>query len=249
MLSQLQLDFGEDFSTKTDIRLANHPKSKVVHPTDITAFIENFLPEYKEGFMDGTLTEGQFFLPRLEAVHNVKPEQLVPFSAVMSTRQVSDFHTFHFFLHDYQFERFWKNPSQYLPYLQKFTYGIGTDFSMYLWMHPAEQLINCCRNRLLTFLLQKQGFTIIPDACFGNLESLNWAFDGLPMHSVIALTTQGCIHNGVAKQTLLNGLHKLVRLKKPEQILVYGKFPEQWLDKFPVEIVIMPTFTSKWRAC
>ena len=51
----------------------------------------------------------------------------------------------------------------------------------------------------------------------GDTESLSWAFDGIPEKSVLSITTQGCLRNGyLCKQSLLNGLHELIRIKKPE---------------------------------
>lgn len=37
----------------------------------------------------------------------------------------------HFFLDDYQFERIWRKPDQYLPMLQQFRYVMTPDFSLY----------------------------------------------------------------------------------------------------------------------
>jgi len=117
-------------------------------------------------------------------------------------------------------------------------HGIGPDFSKYLYMHPAEAIINCCRNRLLTFFLQKQGITVIPNVCFGNEQTFTWAFDGLPEHSILALTSQSCMLENVSKRTLINGIHELDRQKHPKLLYVYGMFPEKWKGKFGMEIEV-----------
>ncbi|MBQ6472947.1 MAG: DUF4417 domain-containing protein [Victivallales bacterium] len=250
-MHQLLLDYGEEFlpnpsSSKTNSRR----RQLLVQPSDISDFLSLFLSEYREGILDGTLSEGRFRFPKLDAIHNVNPAKLVPFSAVKSLLnkgKADNLPFFHFYIHDFQFERIWRNPPAYLRILRKIGRGIPPDFSAYLNMHPAEQLINCLRNRLLAFLLQSQGMDIIPNACFGDLNSLEWAFDGLPMNSVLAVTTQGCMRNKVAKHTLLCGLHELDRVKQPERLYVYGEFPQQWRDKFSMEIVCLDTFVSKWR--
>lgn len=249
---QLELDLGEAFTLPDKATPPDKRDRRRVYPTDITRFIDHFLPEYREGLRNGTLTEGPFRFPKLEAVHNVEPRTLVPFNAVMSfSRQdVDQFTFFHFFVHDYQFERMWAQPDKYLPFLKQIGQGIGPDYSMYLYMHPAELIINKTRNFLAAFYLQKHGLPLIPNACCGDAQTLDWAFDGLPEHSVLALSSQSCMKDGIAKQALLNGIHTLVRQKHPEKLLVYGDFPDQWKDKFGVEIDTLPTFASKWRrAC
>ncbi|MBQ7651699.1 MAG: DUF4417 domain-containing protein [Victivallales bacterium] len=248
IITQLQFDYGEQYVLEESKNQRVHRNPDKVYPDDITYFLDKYLSEYKEDILSGKLSEGIFSMPKLDAVHNVEPKELVPFNAVMSLspKDICSFLFFHFFQHDYQFERIWKNPTHYLPFLLRIGQGIGPDFSMYLYMHPAEAIINCCRNRLLTFYLQKQGLTIIPNVCFGDEQTLSWAFDGLPENSILALTSQSCLLDNVAKRSLLNGIHKLVRDKHPELLYVYGLFPDVWKDKFGVEIKTLPTFCSKW---
>ncbi len=246
---QLYFDF---FKQEDKISQTPPPYERLrarVQPTDISTFMDRFLPEYREEILNGSLGVDPFGLPRLEAVHDVTPEKLIPFHAVMSLdmTKVSAFDFFHFFLHDYQFERMWKNPEKYLPFLLKIGQGIGPDFSMYLNMHPMEQMLNWSRNTLLTFFLQKNGLTVIPNACFGSEKTLDWAFAPLPEHSILALSTQSCLRDNVAKRNLLNGIHELDRQKHPERLYINGKFPEKWMDKFDVEICVLPTFSSKWE--
>ncbi len=249
MVRQLFLDYGDH-----SLMVANSTSTKKkavdqVYPSDITRFMEKNLPEYMEDILNGKLSEGMFRFPKLDAVHDIEPVALVPFNAIMSlsNNDIAQFRFFHFFQYDYQFNRYWSHPDIYVPFLLKIGQGIGPDFSMYLGMHPAEAIINCCRNRLMVFYMQKKGLVIIPNVCFGDEQTLAWAFDGLPEHSVLALTSQGCMKNNIAKRSLLNGIHELVRKKHPEMLYVYGNFPEQWRDKFDVEIRTLLTFSSKWR--
>ena len=249
MQEQLFLNYGNQINLTTNTISLKKQATDRVYPSDITRFMEKHLPEYMEDILNGTLSEGYFRFPRLEAVHNVEPKSLVPFNAVMSLtkNEIAQFPFFHFFVHDYQSNRAWSHLDDYMPFLLKIGQGIGPDYSMYLGMHPAEAIINCCRNRLMVFYMQKKGLVIIPNVCFGDEQTLAWAFDGLPEHSILALTSQSCILDNVAKRSLLNGIHELIRRKHPELLYVYGHFPEQWKDKFGVEIRTLPTFSSKWR--
>lgn len=188
---------------------------------------------------------GKYDMPVLQPIHDVTPENLVPFHLAKTTKN-AERKWFHFYEDDYQFERIWNRPEQYLPMLKKFAGGIGTDFSIYLDMPRAQQIWNCWRNRAMTYQLQQSGMRIIPNVGWSDTESLEWAFDGIPENSVLAVTSQGCMgHDYVCKQSFLNGLHELVRQKHPEIIFVYGRFPEEWKKRFPVPIITLHTFSEE----
>lgn len=60
----------------------------------------------------------------------------------------------HFFLDDYQFERFWRMPERYLYALEKCPLVIGPDFSLYTDFPAPIQHWNHYRNQFRQFLLQ-----------------------------------------------------------------------------------------------
>ena len=100
----------------------------------------------------------------------------------------------------------------------------------------------------MAFFLQSRMENIIPNACWGDMESLEWAFDGLPENSILALTTHGWLRGtSESKRILVNGLHELVRTKHPTKLLIYGRFPEEWKARFPVPIETLKSFSDeKW---
>ena len=93
----------------------------------------------------------------------------------------------HFFLDDYQFERFWRMPERYLYALEKCPLVIGPDFSLYTDFPAPIQHWNHYRNQLLTAWLQHKD----------------------------------------ALQGLLRGVAELIRQTEPEELLVYGKVPQE----------------------
>ncbi len=191
---------------------------------------------------------GKYDMPTLKPCLCAKPRNPIPFHMAKSANATSD-RWFHFFEDDYQFERIWNRPESYLMMLKRFEGGITPDFSMYIDMPKAQQIWNCWRNRAMAYWMQNNGLNVIPNACWGDEESLNWAFDGLPSDSVLALTTQGCMQKtDYRKQILVNGIHELIRQKHPIKIVIYGTFPNSWLERFSVPIDILPTF-SKERWC
>ena len=189
--------------------------------------------------------EGKYDMPVVKPVHNVEPVNLLPFHIALSNN-TPDQHWYHFYEDDYQFERFWKCPSKYIPLLSRFTGGIGPDYSLYLGMPRSQQIWNCWRNKVMTFHMQKKGLLVIPNVGWSDESSYDWAFDGLPSNSVLSITTQGCMGNDYeCKRSLLNGLYELARRKHPEKLIVYGSFPEAWRDRFSMPIVVLNTFSQE----
>jgi len=199
--------------------------------------------------INGADFTGRYDFPVLAAVHNVEPHDLVPFHMAKTTKNPNG-SWFHFYEDDYQFERIWKHPTQYMGLLRKFEGGISTDFSMYLDMPKGQQIWNCWRNRVMAYYMQRAGITIIPNVGWSDEESLSWAFDGIPENSVLSITTQGCMGNDYyTKQSLLNGLHELSRKKHPEKLIVYGSFPDAWRERFPMPVLVIKSFAEeKWGA-
>ena len=195
----------------------------------------------------GAEFEGYYDMPKLQPVHNLDPFGLVPFHLCKSVPDPEK-HWFDFYEDDYQFERFWNKPSTYLPILKRFAGGISPDFSIYIDMPRSQQIWNCWRNRVMAYHLQQNGITVIPNVGWSDEKSLGWAFDGLPSNSILAITTQGCMGKDYyCKQSLLNGIHELVLQKHPEKLVVYGIFPDAWLERFPMPIVVFDTFSQeKW---
>ena len=195
--------------------------------------------------LHGATLVGIYGMPQLEPCNATNVCNPIAFHIANATTQTQG-HWYHFFEYDYQIERMWNRPTDYLEKLRRFDGGISPDYSMYVDMPGALQVWNCWRNRTMAYWMQKQGLNVIPNACWGDEQSLTWAFDGLPQYSALAFTTQGCMQRtNRCKQVLVNGIHELIRQKHPTQLFVYGKFPEEWLNRFSVPIIVLPTFSDE----
>lgn len=133
----------------------------------------------------------------------------------------------HFFLDDYQFERFWRQPERYLGALAKFPLVIGPDFSLYTDFPQPLQRWNHYRNQLLTAWLQHRGVCAIPAASWAGPASFGWCFDGLSPGGAVAISTVGCLVHREATQGLLDGTEQLLRQVRPDEVLLYGSVPPQ----------------------
>lgn len=123
----------------------------------------------------------------------------------------------HFFLDDYQFERFWRQPQRYLAALAKCPLVIGPDFSLYTDFPAPLQRWNHYRNQLLTAWLQQQGVCAIPAAGWADDASFDWCFDGISPGGAVAVSTVGCLVHRQTEAGFLAGLEELLRQRKQHE--------------------------------
>ena len=73
-------------------------------------------------------------------------------------------------------------------------------------------------------MMERERILTIPVASWTDEESFEWCFDGLPHHSVIAISSNGCLKGEckTAKETFIKGVFELNRRKSPVTILICG---------------------------
>lgn len=173
-----------------------------------------------ENLIDGAELTGMYDFPVLRPVDFV-PKAVIPFSAAISERHPRG-KWVHFFVDDSYFERVWNQPERYFQILQYFDGIITPDFSSYLDMPKPCQIWNRYRNRALAYYYQSKGLKIIPTVGWSDEESYSWCFDGLPEHSTLAVSTNGCFFPE-GKQFYTAGMVEMERRLKPNRIIVVGR--------------------------
>lgn len=130
----------------------------------------------------------------------------------------------HFFLDDYQFERVWKEPNKYIPYLQKFKYVVAPDFSLYTDHPKAVQIFNHYRKHWCARYWQDHGVNVIPCMCWSTPDSFEWCFDGEPRNSVVCVSMIGAFgnHPDNNKAGWMNGYNEMIKQLNPSQIVLFG---------------------------
>lgn len=128
----------------------------------------------------------------------------------------------HFFLHDYQFERVWNYPDRYIDMLSKFKFVLSPQFSTYEDMPLITRMFNVYRNRWCGRYWQDYGIKVIPTFAWGGDENFDWCIDGLPKHSIIAVSTMGDGRWGGYK-SIYKLWDNLLNKLEPRTILLYGK--------------------------
>lgn len=131
----------------------------------------------------------------------------------------------HFFLDDYRFrDAVWCNLEKTTISISKFDYVYTPDLS--LWRDlPTDfyNRANIYRTRFIGAYWQKCGYNVIPTASWGNLSSFSYCFEGLPMHSVVAVSGMGNRKSKDAFNLWCYGLRRLEEAKAPILIIVYGE--------------------------
>lgn len=184
---------------------------------------------FKSHYWSGAEFIGKFEFVKLSPtiVRNLPEENnVISFSEIFSSKYKSKLNKYwvDMFNDDIVIERFWKNPEKYLPILKKSIGVIASDYSVMKGMLLTDNIYNVQRNRITAFLLEREGITTIPVASWYDEDSYNWCFDGLPHHSIIAVSSNGCLrgNSNTAKKDFINGVLKLNEIKKPYKIVICG---------------------------
>ncbi len=131
----------------------------------------------------------------------------------------------HFFLDDYQFERFWRQPERYLNALAKFPMVLGPTFSLYTDFPAPIQRWNHYRNQFLAAWLQANGVCCIQAPGWAGPDSYGWCFDGLSKGGAVAISSLGTGVHSSTKDAFRQGFAAMLDACEPEEILFYGKVP------------------------
>lgn len=151
-----------------------------------------------------------------------------------------------FYEHDEKFERFWRNPKQYLDKLKKFKGVITPDFSLYRNMPLVMQMWNTYRGRALAFWLQDNGIEIIPNVRFNDERTYEFCFDGIEKNKTVAVGTHGCLKSREDKKIFKAGLCELVKRLAPQTIIVYGSAPDSIFTQYRVAGINIIVFESEF---
>lgn len=128
----------------------------------------------------------------------------------------------HFFLDDYRFENVWTQPDRHIERLRRYRVALSPDFSMYTDMPYALQIYNHYRKHWLSAYWQRLGICVIPTIAWSDERSFDFCFDGVPMHSVVAVSSVGCMKNREAKAAFITGYNAMMQILKPCAVLYYG---------------------------
>lgn len=188
---------------------------------------------------------GDYGIPQIEPC-DVVPEKLIGFNYVASSKLESNAGV-HFFIDDYQFERVWRRPESYVGCLSKYKCVLTPDYSLYVDMSIAVQIWNVYRSRLIGSFFQSNGIDVVPTLQWSDARSFDFAFDGLPNNSTVAVSAIGANRSSYSKMLWLDGMNEAIDRLSPNRVLVYGDIPDY---QFPssIEVVRYKSFVSELRS-
>ena len=129
----------------------------------------------------------------------------------------------HFFIDDYQFERLWNSPAQYLDVLRGYDCVLTPDFSLYMDMPDPMQQWNRYRSAALGKYWADNGLSVVPTLSWAQPSSYAFCFKGIPKRSTVATSTVGVARDKDAQEAWRDGMREAMKRLEPSRVLLYGK--------------------------
>lgn len=148
------------------------------------------------------------------------PESLIGFNYMLTAKNREA--GIHFFIDDYQFERLWGNPHQYVEKLKEFPCVLTPDFSLYMDMPLAMKIWNTYRSRLIGQVMTDAGIQVIPTLQWAGSDTFGFVFDGIESGGTVAVSTVGVMKDKAAKKLWRAGMDKALEYIQPKTVVCYG---------------------------
>ena len=153
-----------------------------------------------------------------------KPDGMLGFNyAKSSTDERKRGRACHFFIDDYQFERLWARPREYLACLRGFGCVLTPDFSLYMDMPRPVMAWNRYRSQALGLYWEREGLKVVPTLSWAGPDSWGFCFEGVPRRATVAVSTVGAARDEGARKVWSDGMREAMRRLRPRRVLLYGK--------------------------
>ena len=206
----LSIDTIDMSNFDLDLKLDDIFKENERHRTNDT---------YNLGIMDHENVSDFWQMPIIEN-NNYIPSNLIGFNYAKTSKEKNV--GIHFYLDDYQFERLWNRPEDYIEILKQYECILSPDFSLYMDMPMPMKIWNIYRSRLIGQYYQSQGIKVIPTLSWAEEETFQFCFEGIPQGSIVNISTIGVKKNKKALEIWKQGVDELIKRIKPSTILIYG---------------------------
>lgn len=200
---------------------------------ELTRFCENT----DEVIFDGV---GKYDIPTIEP-EPFEPCEFIPFNYAKTAKRKDC--GVHFFIHDYRFERVWRNWKRYGTMLSEFSAVMTPDFSTYTDWPKALQIYNHYRKHFVGAYLQTLGVKVYPTISWSDKDSFEWCFDGEPVCGTVCVSSVGTQKRKETKSLFLDGYNAMIERLNPQTIIFYGNVPKECMGN----IVRIKPFQEKFR--
>jgi len=164
---------------------------------------------------------GKYEMPEVKAYTGEIPIALTPYSM----KDTGNTHgALHFYIDDYRFTGMymWGHLSQFTEKVTPYKMVIAPDFSVYLDQSLALNLFQLYQNRFVSAYWQSEGLQVIPSVSWGNADSFEYCFDGLPQNSVLSIGGVGNSHHASMLQLWEYGVNLTIEQLHPKALIMYG---------------------------
>ncbi len=206
----------DEIDFNLDLNLSSNDEEEVEYKENERERTNN---TYNLGIYDESMVDGKYQMPIIENDDFI-PEDIIGFNYAKTSDNYSA--GIHFYLDDYQFERIWNNPSDYIELLENYSCVFSPDFSLYMDMPIAMKIWNIYRSRLIGQFLQKNGIKVIPTISWAEKETFEFCFDGIPKGSIVSISTIGVKKDDEAMKIWKDGVDEMIKRIEPSTILIYG---------------------------
>ena len=168
------------------------------------------------------LTKDQWQMPIIHKTTFV-PDDMIGFKYVKAdNNENAEKCGIHCFIDDYQFERLWNRPNEYIELVRPYQCMLSPDFSLYTDMTMPTKIWNVYRSRLIGAYYQAQGVEIIPTVQWAQEDTFDFCFKGIEQGGTVAVSTIGVKEDPDALAIWNSGMQEMIKQCKPKCILVYG---------------------------
>lgn len=168
---------------------------------------------------DAFRADGKYQMPMLRKTDHI-PERLIGFNYLLTSKDYDA--GIHFYVDDYQFERIWRSPDQYIEKIADHDCALTPDFSLYMNMPVAMKIWNIYRSRLIGQMMQDRGIEVIPTLSWAGEETFEFCFDGIEPGGVVSISTVGVKKNNESMSIWEAGTDEAMRRLEPSHVVLYG---------------------------
>ena len=132
--------------------------------------------------------------------------------------------------------------------LDKVSGIICPDYSIYGDMPKDQKIWNVGRSRRIGSYFNRIGIPAIPNAHWLGSDSYEYCLAGLRLHSIIAVSTLGCLRSSLDYQLFMPGLIYLIENIQPKTLILYGSLTEEIrsiLESHGIEYLYFPSEISE----
>ncbi len=188
---------------------------------------------------------GYYGIPEMERTNTTGDK----FLRFMDWSEVDDLSGYiaHFYYDDYKFMSAWRDPDKYVDRLRRFKAVVSPDFSLYTDFPRALQILSCYRRQWCGAYWQSLGIDVIPDVVWGDKETFDWCFDGIPKGGTVAVSSVGVKRdknwNNTDGDMFKAGYDEMLNRLEPRTVLFYGDM----IDGLEGNIIRIPSFYEQKR--